>query len=206
MKTLSEILSVVFHPILSLFYAVLMVCLTLIVYGPDPFLPLPYIIIAVTFFCSVLMPLSSFLVMHRFKLISSLEMPSHEERCIPYIVSFIFLAVNVYLLGFLGFPIEVTFILKGSLLALFLMAVINVRWKISAHACGMGAITTFSYLLSFMTGNSFVSLFLIVLLLSGFVGSARLHLQRHTLGQVIAGYTIGVFFPFSFWVIYQLII
>ena len=71
----------------------------------------------------------------------------------------------------------------------------NLWWKISAHSAGFGGIIA---LLLFMQTDGVQAFNLIwitcaVILLAGLVGSARLYLERHTLGQVAVGFLNGYF-------------
>ena len=55
----------------------------------------------------------------------------------------------------------------------------------------IGGLTGTVFALSFRSGTNPMYTILILVLLSGLVGTARLILEKHTISQLIAGYGIG---------------
>ena len=89
------------------------------------------------------------------------------------------------------------FLIGGGIAALT-SVLINFKWKISAHGTGMGGLLALIFSI-WMHGYNFFDFMpfaSIALLATGIVGSARLILRRHTLGQVIAGTLNGFFWVF----------
>ena len=78
--------------------------------------------------------------------------------------------------------------------ALFIQAVgllVNIWWKISTHTAAIGGVT--GALMAFAELFSFnpVWCLCLAILLSGVLGTARIILRQHSLGQVVAGFLIG---------------
>ena len=68
---------------------------------------------------------------------------------------------------------------------------VSLRWKISLHLTGMGALTAMLVVMNFIgVGNMFVPL-AVVVLASGALASARLYLGCHNGAQVFAGFCGG---------------
>lgn len=77
----------------------------------------------------------------------------------------------------------------GAAAAVVISVIVNHWWKISAHMAGM--VGMIGLMLRIFSVNAETSgafgVLIAVVLLTGAVGSARIYLDRHTLGQVIAG-------------------
>ena len=79
--------------------------------------------------------------------------------------------------------------------ALIISLFINRYWKISAHMVAAGSMVTLVFLMSFyglMLTPYILPLQIASVLLAGAIGSSRILLKRHTLGQVGAGFALGI--------------
>ena len=67
------------------------------------------------------------------------------------------------------------------------------KWKISMHGAGMGAIIGFVFALMYynLTLGEPLWLLIVAVLVAGLVGSARIILNKHTIWQVVAGTTVA---------------
>jgi membrane-associated phospholipid phosphatase len=81
----------------------------------------------------------------------------------------------------------------GSAITALLMALINLKWKISAHMAGIGGVIALIYQIHVMGLSAFDLLWLLCLsiVVAGALGSARLALRRHDILQVLAGVVLG---------------
>jgi hypothetical protein len=140
-------------------------------------------------------------------MVDSFELKDKQERIGPYIITGIF-----YLWIFVNFknnsqiPSAFTTFVLGSTIALFIAFFLNIFTKISAHAVGMGGLIgmvtilmilydyhSFSFEIAYV-GNiemGLSTLLMMVIMLAGMVGSARLLLKAHVPSQVYAGYVVG---------------
>jgi membrane-associated phospholipid phosphatase len=86
------------------------------------------------------------------------------------------------------------YLILGSMTAcMAAVSVVNFFWKISAHSSAMGGLTVFIVMVLSLYELGFLwSTLLAVIFLSGLVMASRLFLQMHTLGQVCAGYLLGI--------------
>lgn len=195
MKKFAYFLSIVFHPLILLNFGLFSVLKFHPYYFSkfydEQFYTLSMFIAANT----MLMPLLSFILLKRFKYISTYELSNPKERTLPYFMVIFFLSFTVYQLysfDFLGLPIQ---FLLASIICLFLNIVINFKFKISSHAIGSGGLTAlFAFLTIFEHISLFTPFFVGSLLVSGLVLFARLELKAHQQNQVYLGYLLGFVF------------
>ena len=81
----------------------------------------------------------------------------------------------------------------GSALTVLVMALINLKWKISAHLAGIGGVIALIYQIHVMGLSAFDLFWLLsaIIILAGMLGSSRLILRRHSIWQVLAGVIVG---------------
>ncbi len=89
--------------------------------------------------------------------------------------------------------------IAASIAIMLIAILITLIWKISAHMFGIGGIIggvmSISY---FVERSNPYYLFMILLIIAGMIGTSRLILKRHTLGQVIGGFLLGFTVSFIF--------
>lgn len=191
MRKLARIVSALTHPLFIPLAAVY------IAYNFDWFINgslsddqirIVYMIVA---FSTLIFPLLNILLLKWYGVVSSLSMPHRAERHAPYISTIFFFALGYYMLRKGALPDAIFSILTGTLLTLALIAVINFKWKISAHAAGIfglvgvviGLFQTHSY------GN--ITLLSLLVLVGGLVISSRLVLNAHTPAETYWGAGLG---------------
>jgi membrane-associated phospholipid phosphatase len=85
----------------------------------------------------------------------------------------------------------------GSAVSILINIFINLKWKISAHATGVGGFCAAVFGVCYRTAINPVWLFAIILTISALVAFARLELKAHTPGQVLAGFAGGFVMVFT---------
>jgi hypothetical protein len=204
----AQFISIVFHPLLIPTY---MLALLMIV---NPYLfgvhdiseQNSMLLIIHTVMNTFIIPAFAIVIMKLLGLIKTLEMKDKAERTGPYIISGIF-----YLWLFRNFldntqvPLAYTSFLLGATIALFLAFLLNIFTKISAHAVGMGGLLAMviitmlqfsydSFTLNLWFGTiqmNMTTLLMVVVLIAGLVGTARLILKAHIPSDLYGGYLIG---------------
>jgi membrane-associated phospholipid phosphatase len=156
---------------------------------------LVYLIIALS---TIAFPGINILLLKWYGMIQSLEMPERKERIAPFFSTAFFFALGYYLLRKGNLPTPVYSIFLGCTLALLLVSLINLRWKISVHAAGAAGLLgcTIGLFQLHQFGDTF--LLSIVLIILGLVLTSRLMLNAHTPQQVYVGAAAGfaaVYFP-----------
>lgn len=142
---------------------------------------------------TIAFPGINILLLRWYGVISSLEMPLRKERLTPFVSTVFFYALGYYLLR-KGNLTEVLYsILLGCILALIAVILINLLWKISAHAVGVFGLigTTIALFRIHNFGN--IALLSILLMMGGAVLTSRLVLKAHTPAQIYVGAVVGFF-------------
>ena len=193
MKTISQIISVIFHPIfIPLYLAVIFV-------NSLPFALLyssayKIVILGTIAIFTCIIPIFCMFFQYLTGSISNFYIEERKKRTPIYALSLISCIICVFCLVYLRIEPFFLFIFVSSLIAVLVLAVVNLKWKISAHGCGAGvlcgAIFAFAYYLS---ANS-VLLFCAVIFIAGTIMTSRLALKAHTLWQVAAGFLVGLLF------------
>ena len=139
-------------------------------------------------------PLLSILLLIKQGKVTDMQIENASERTWPYIYAATGFALWAYLLiRILHAPLSLNLIGIGATVALILVAIINRRWKISAHLTGIGGLVggALTYYVSVGVVPSWwaLSAWLGVSLILMY---ARLYLRAHTVTQVVAGWLLGL--------------
>ncbi len=140
-----------------------------------------------------IVPLIFLNVLRHFKLIKDLHVDVREQRLVPYLFTAVCHFVGAYYLYYCHSPRWFVMFLVGSAITVLVMALINLRWKISAHMSGIGGLIALVYQIHVQGLSAFDVMWLLclVIIVAGALGSARLALKRHDLWQVLAGVVVG---------------
>ena len=197
MRTFLKIISYIFQPLLMPFYGMILLMQTNLfsIFSPA------YKIIAVAgtlLFTGLLPALPIFMMMRRGQ-IKDLFISKREERTMPYLFSMLSYVFWLFFLWrTLQFPPEFSLVAAGSVLSVFLMVFINLKWKISAHTAGMGGLIGGIFGVAFVAAINPVWIITAAIIIAGLVAISRILLKAHTLSQVIGGFFLGfacVFIP-----------
>ncbi|MDO4511489.1 MAG: hypothetical protein Q4B68_06715 [Bacteroidales bacterium] len=142
------------------------------------------------------LPMFFIATLHHFKLITDKLLVNRKERILPFIFTLLcHAAAAYYLYSRVHAPMWVVMFSAGGALAVLTSAVVNHWWKISAHMAGMAGIVALIYNMHMMMTEAFnlVWVLMVAVLICGMLGTARIVLGRHTLGQVLAGALNGFF-------------
>jgi len=159
-------------------------------------------ILLIVFFSTVLLPISilPFLIYQR--LIRSFKLPDRKERLLPMFITVIFYYFGYSLLRRLDAPDFIQQFLLATFFCVLVSSLVHLRWKISTHMVGLGGIIGLLSSLSAIFNINDSSFLMVVILVAGIVGSARIYLDAHSQSQVYSGFLIG--FVFTFGVIFTM--
>lgn len=187
----ANFLTTVFSPLLmptyGVFLALWVSVLCLLPYGTR---------VAVLLMCmgiTCILPLIFLSVMRHFKLVKDLHVKVREQRLFPYLFAALCYIVAAYYLFYRHSPQWLVMFMVGSALTTVVMALINLKWKISAHTAGIGGVIALIYEIHVL-GLSALDLFWLLcltIIVAGFIGTARLVLKQHDIWQVLAGAVVG---------------
>lgn len=191
LKLLAKALSIVFHPI------VLPTLGVFVIFRSSFYMSMmdesgqnaTYMIVFVSTFVLPLIMLSIFLLR---KVIKSLEMTETQERFVPFLVTAIFYFFSYFTLYKLNAPGFIAAYILGAFIIVFLISFLTIKWKISAHAAGLGGLIGMMLALANLYYASTIFFFAQALIVTGLVTSARLILEEHNLKQIAAGFFMGV--------------
>jgi membrane-associated phospholipid phosphatase len=152
-----------------------------------------WLVYALVFLNTCLLPVFATLILKKFGLVSSMQINAQEERSTPYFISFIFFASTWWLLSKAPLPPIVAQLMLGATIAILFTGVINLGIKISAHLVGIGGATG-AFLVVGLEGFQDFSVFIIAgFLIAGCLGWARLQLNAHRPVEVYGGFLLGIF-------------
>ena len=191
MRTTSQLLSVLLHPLMMVLYAYAL----LFALGTyHAFLPtgVKRVVLFVVAIDTVFIPVLIILLLKHMGAVSSLALDQSRERLLPLGLTVAAYIITLFLLRRLGLSLVLLKLLLGGTLVLMAALGITAWWKISCHALGMGGLTGF---LLWSTANGLLPTYaplLVAIALSGLLLSARLLLGAHRPAQVYAGYAVGL--------------
>ena len=153
--------------------------------------------ISSTLFFTCLIPGGLIFWMKKTGYISSLTLDERKQRTVPYLLSAIsFIAWASFLMEKLHAPHYLVAVAIGAAVALLLVLLVNLRWKISAHLTGWGGFMGGFFGICFQYGINPVSLLILLCLIAGLLIWARLYLHAHTPMQTVTGLYTGFFCSF----------
>jgi membrane-associated phospholipid phosphatase len=152
------------------------------------------------FIFSVLAPGLSFLLLHKKKIISTIDMENQRERNIPMILMLSYCLVLYFLFIIKAqdniLPKYVYALPLSGVFVTLTYTFIN-RWiKISLHAGGAGILTGFLLAYAFAQVEFETWVLIAAILASGLTLTARLYLKKHTQLEVYTGWSLAVLLTF----------
>jgi membrane-associated phospholipid phosphatase len=170
---LARLLSIVFNPMFVGVAAYLVVG----AYAPASGLAWA----GLTVLLQVLPPLMFYLVQLRRGVFSDVDVSVREERNQLYLFSSASVLVSIAVLVAMGVPRPLLALAVGTLALGVVCGIVNLFWKISMHAAGMGSLATVALLYVGPLGLALWGL-------AAAVGWARVRTRNHTPLQVLAGF------------------
>ena len=157
------------------------------------------ICLALVFGTTFILPALSLILLKRLKVIESYTMNKREERFIPIFFVIVFLYVTSRFFNGIQALAIYNFYLICNLILCVIVFGINFWWKISMHQIGWGAFTATLLIMTTISSKLYLPYFIISIILSGIVGSARLYLKSHNESQIYVGYVVGFISVCLFW-------
>jgi len=200
MKTFYKIISLVFQPLLIPTFAMILL-MNMDVFATMSSLWRWVAIIGTLLFTGILPAVPILFMMKRGE-VNDLFISKKEERTMPYLFSFMaYVFWALFMWRTLLFPTFIVAMGMGSAVSIFIIVLINLKWKISAHMAGVGGLCGSVFGVCYRMALNPMWLFVVILVISALVALSRLELKAHTPGQVLAGFGVGfvaVFTPCFF--------
>lgn len=190
-----KFISVILHPIVIPIIGVLLY-----------FLIIPHlvnkaqqlVILSLIFVATYIIPLLIMIFLKSFGYLKSYQAGSISERKIPLI----FMIVLFYLLGKIFSQNHLItdlgrlfFATAFSLTMVYILFIMHI--KTSLHILSMGNALGFFLTLSLLYSINLIPFFILFVLLTGILGSARLYLKAHTPKEIYIGFFLGIICQFS---------
>lgn len=188
LRKIAAVVSAVFQPVFVPLYVLMLWWMVV----PVAFLS------EYTIFCSICMATFTFLlpgvvhlILYFTHQISDFFISNPKERNLIYMVSIVCTLLGFLMLNYMEcWPL--TSFLLASLLALFVVWIINHFWKISAHMAAWSCMVGCVYLFELETHRLDVECIILLVLIGGLLGWSRVEQRAHTLAQVLCGELLGV--------------
>lgn len=188
---IARAISFILHPMLLSTYALVILFNMQVYFSVAIPANAKWMIAILVFIITGLLPALIAVLMTKLGIIRSLHMNDREERIWPFIITALFYYLAYYLLRQLDLsPVFILFML-GAFLTVVTGLVISFFWKISIHMIGIGGLVGAFTGLSLRLMIDLPLLIVILVMLSGLTGFARLKLSVHTPSQVLAGFIAG---------------
>jgi hypothetical protein len=197
-RTLAQVLSVLLHPLLIPTY---LFCIVLYLLPPSVVtFPVErrWAIVVLVFCSTFIIPGLGTYFLYRQGYVGGLTLEHRPERNLPFFFTGVCFAVTSYIFHQEAYFDRLFFYIMTLItLSVFLTFLFSFRWKISAHAVGVGGALGILFLLNKMLPeNQLLYIIVVGIILSGGVLSARLALDAHSPAEVYSGFLLG--FSLSF--------
>ena len=190
MLRVARVTSIVFTPFSIPFLAFLV----LFLFSYLRIMPILYkgIVLGIVYCFTILTPTITIFLFRKINGFARQELSERKKRYVPILLTIISYLFCLLMMRKLNIPWYMTGIIFVSLVISIICILVNLKWKLSEHMAGMGGIigglVSFSALFSY---NPVVWLCLFILI-AGILGSARIVLGHHTLGEVLSGFVVGL--------------
>lgn len=191
MKRISHFFSTIFSPLLVPTYGMILASfLSVLAILPSTVL---WTTISITFIMTCVVPASGIYALYKSGIVKDPGLNDQNERAIPYLLTILCYGGCAFFLYRAAAPMWLVMFFAGGAVAIIVNILVNIKWKISAHAASMGGLVALMFRLAashmaLYDMNVWISASVIM---AGIVMTSRVYLQRHTLMQVIAGAANG---------------
>ena len=197
LEQLAKIISTIFTPLLAPTYGLIIsLNFTLIAPMSDASTRMWVTLSILAITC--MLPVSAIALLFKLGKISDPGVNEQKDRLIPYGITVLCYLIGAIYLTKVNSPQWIPMFMVGGGIAAIVSALVNLRWKISAHGAGMGGLVALVFTI-WINGYGlmdYMPLTTIAILIAGLVGTSRLILKCHTLSQVLAGTLNGFFWVF----------
>jgi hypothetical protein len=190
LEKISKIISHIFHPLLvpTVGFMILFNSGTYLSYIP---FNMKAWITSIVFVCTVFIPLMFIVFLRYQEIINNIQMKERRERYIPVLITFFLFVFCFYLIRRIDIPAMFRSFILGGMITLLCTFFITLRYKISIHMVGLGGLTAMVMFVSFYLKVDLSFYLILVILVTGMTGTARLLLNAHTPAEVYSGFMTG---------------
>lgn len=190
MMRVARVTSMVFTPFSIPFLSFLI----LFLFSYLSIMPMQYklIVLGIVYCFTILTPTITIFLFRKINGFGIQEMSERKKRYVPILLTIISYVFCLMMMMKLNIPWYMVGIILASLFVSVICIFVNLKWKLSEHMAGIGGVVggliSFSALFSYNP----VGWLCTFILIAGVLGSARIVLGHHTLGEVIGGFAVGL--------------
>ncbi len=149
------------------------------------------VVLGIVLFFTILLPTALIRLYRHYHGWTPIQLGQRERRAVPYVISICcYLACN-YFMVMMHIPYFMRSIITIALLVQVVCALLNNWWKISTHTAAIGAFASSLLVFAGIFGINPIWWFSTIIILAGILGTSRMLLRQHTLGQVVGGFLVG---------------
>lgn len=199
--TVSNIFSIVLHPVFLPIYGLLIIfnAPTFLVHLPASLKRIIFLLATINM---AIVPIALLPFLKYRNLIQTYHIDKRQERILPLAIGTMMYIVTTVIFFSYEIPqIIKSFVLSASLCSVIILG-ITFYWKVSIHSAGMGALLASVTVLSTRMMADLSIIWIVLLILSGLLLSARLYLKSHNPLQIYIGFLTGFLSVFIVMTIY----
>lgn len=186
----SRVVSAVFTPFSIPFLAFLVIffCTYL------RMMPLGYklLVLAIVYIFTIFLPTLTIFLFRKMNGFNRRDLLDRRRRYVPFLLTITSYAFGLAMMYRMRLPWYMINILWAALVIMVICVVLNLKWKLSEHMAGAGAVIGGVVVFSSLFNYNPVWWLCFFILVSGLLGSARIILKHHTLGEVLGGFFTGL--------------
>ena len=186
----ARVISAIFTPFSIPFLAFLI----LFLFSYLRIMPIQYklIVLGVVYCFTILMPTLTIFLFRKINGFSPEDLGERKRRFMPFLLTITSYVFCLVMMHRRNIPWYMTGIILAALIMMVICIVVNLKWKLSEHMAGVGAIVGGLVSFSALFGYNPVWWLCLFILIAGVLGTARIILQHHTLGEVLVGFAVGL--------------
>ena len=190
MLRVARVTSIVFTPFSIPFLAFLV----LFLFSYLRIMPMVYklIVLGIVYCFTILTPTITIFLFRKINGFARQELGERKKRFVPILLTIISYVFCLLMMRRLNIPWYMTGIILASLVVSIICIAVNLKWKLSEHMAGVGAIVGGLVSFSALFGYNPIWWLCLFILIAGVLGTARIILQHHTLGEVLVGFVVGL--------------
>ncbi|MDE6348184.1 MAG: hypothetical protein K2L60_05950 [Bacteroides sp.] len=187
---IAKMISAIFTPFSIPFLAFLI----LFIFSYLRIMPWQYklIVLGVVYCFTILIPTLTIFIFRKINGFRPEELVERKKRYVPFILTITSYIFCLLMMHRLNIPWYMTGIILSALIMMVICVIFNLKWKLSEHMAGAGAVIGGLVAFSALFGYNPIWWLCLFILVAGILGTARIILQHHTLGEVMGGFAVGL--------------
>ncbi|WP_307758942.1 hypothetical protein [uncultured Mediterranea sp.] len=157
-------------------------------------MPIQYklIVLGIVYCFTIMIPVLTIFIFKKINGFSAQELGERKKRYMPFFFTIISYVFCLLMMNRLNIPWYMSGIILSALIVMMICIVVNLKWKLSEHMAGAGAVIGGLVAFSALFGYNPVWWLCLFILVAGMLGTARIILGHHTLGEVMGGFAVGL--------------